>query len=146
MRRTVLDAPRDRVFDLSLDVDFHLDSFADSDEQVVGGVAGGGMGLGDDVTWRAKHFGIWWKMTTQITEFDRPGHFVDEQVHGPFASFRHVHTFVRRTATTTEMIDEVAFAAPLGVLGSIAERAVLGRYIPHLIDVRNRELIARFNR
>lgn len=146
VRRTILEAPRERAFDLSLDVDFHLASLRESGEQVVGGVSAGGMQLGDDVTWRAKHFGIWWKMTTKITKFERPRHFIDEQVNGPFKVFRHVHTFNRLTDTSTEMIDEVEFSAPLGILGTIAEKAVLDRYIPHLIDVRNRELVDQLAR
>ena len=139
-RRTVLPAEPERCFDVSLDVDFHLTSFAESDEQVVGGVGSGGMKLGDDVTWRAKHFGIWWTMRTQITAFDRPHSFVDEQIHGPFKRFHHLHVFTDLGDGTTEMLDEVEFEAPLGPLGLIAEKAVLGRYLPHLIDVRNREL------
>ncbi len=144
-RRTNLPVPPARAFDVSLDVDFHLDSFSDSDERIVGGVEQGVMNLGDDVTWRARHFGIWWTMTTRITEFDRPHSFVDEQLHGPFSSFRHHHAFVDHGDRTTEMIDDIEFAAPLGPLGIVAERAVLGRYLPRLIDVRNRALVARLS-
>ncbi len=145
-RRTTFDAPREQVFDLSLDVDVHLASFADSDEHIVGGVDAGEMGLGDTVTWRARHFGIWWKMTSRITEYDRPARFVDEQVRGPFSWFRHAHLFIQHDDGTTEMIDQVEFRAPLGVLGTIAEKAVLGRYMPHLIDIRNQELVERLDR
>lgn len=145
-RRTRIAATREQVFDLSLDVDFHLASFKNSGEQIVDGVVSGGMRLGDDVTWRARHFGIWWKMQTQITEYDRPQRFVDEQVHGPFKSFRHVHTFTEQPDGDTEMVDQIEFSAPLGILGTIADRLVLGRYIPHLIDVRNRELVERVER
>lgn len=145
-RRTVLPAPPARCFDLSLDVDFHLESMGDSDEQVVGGVDEGGMQLGDDVTWRARHFGIWWTMTTQITAFDRPNSFVDEQMNGPFKRFHHLHVFDDLGDGTTEMRDEIEFAAPLGPLGIIAERLVLHRYLPYLIDVRNRELLEHLRR
>lgn len=140
-RRTVLPASPERCFDLSLDVDFHLDSMAESGEQVVGGVRGGGMKLGDDVTWRARHFGIWWTMRTKIVEFDRPRSFVDAQEAGPFKYFRHLHVFNDLGDGTTEMLDEIEFAAPLGPLGIIAERALLARYLPKLIDVRNAELL-----
>lgn len=144
-RRTILPASPTRCFDLSLDVDFHLDSFEDSGEQVVGGVRAGGMALGDDVTWRARHFGVWWTMKTQITAFDRPNSFVDEQMKGPFKRFHHLHLFNDLGDETTEMIDEIEFEAPLGPLGTIAERAVLGRYLPHLIDIRNAELAAQLS-
>ncbi len=145
-RRTVLPASPERCFDLSLDVDFHLQSMAESDEQIVGGVAAGAMKLGDDVTWRARHFGIWWTMKTQITSFERPTSFIDEQLRGPFKRFHHLHVFNDLGDGTTEMLDEIEFQAPLGPLGLIAEKALLGRYLPHLIDVRNSELLAHLER
>lgn len=50
----------ERLFDLSLSIDAHLGSMSDSDEQAVGGVASGQIGLGEEVTWRARHFGIYY--------------------------------------------------------------------------------------
>jgi hypothetical protein len=35
------------------------------------------------------------------------------------------------------MIDVVQFQSPFGLLGYIADRAVLGRYMPHLLRQRN---------
>ena len=140
-RTTLLPTSPERAFDVSLDVDFHLQSFDDADEQIVGGVRSGGMRLGDDVTWRARHFGIWWTMTTVITEFDRPHRFVDEQRSGPFRRFRHEHEFTATGNGTTSMHDVVEFEAPLGPLGRIAERIALASYLPKLIDQRNAELV-----
>ena len=132
------------AFDVSLDVDFHLESMADSGESVVGGVERGGMQLGDVVTWRARHFGVWWTMTSTITEFDRPHMFVDEQARGPVEEFRHVHRFVAVDGGT-RMTDEVSFTAPLGPLGRIAERVALRSYVPKLIEIRNEELARYFD-
>lgn len=138
--RTVnIAAPIDRVFALSLSVDFHLESFSDTGEQIVGGVRHGAMALGDEVTWRAKHFGIWWQLTSVITDYDPPNHFVDTQLKGPFASYRHEHHFTA-VGNETEMRDIVEFAAPLGPLGLIAERVALRRHLEALIDLRNEDL------
>lgn len=142
-RSVVLATDPTSAFDVSLDVDFHLDSMADSDESIVGGVERGGMQLGDVVTWRARHFGIWWTMTSTITEFDRPEVFVDEQLRGPFKRFRHVHRF-EEIDGGTRMTDEVVFEAPLGPLGRLAERLALKSYVPKLIDARNDALVQRF--
>lgn len=140
-RTTVLPTAPERAFDISLDVDFHLRSFEETDEQIVGGVRSGGMRLGDDVTWRARHFGIWWTMTSVITEYDRPHRFVDEQKSGPFRRFRHEHVFTEGAPGTASMLDVVEFDAPFGPLGRLAERLVLGAYLPKLIDQRNAELV-----
>lgn len=127
------------VFALSLDVDAHLDSMAASGERAVGGVTGGALRLGDEVTWRARHFGVPFTMTSRITALDAPQRFVDEQVRGPFRSFRHEHRF-EATAAGTHMVDEVRFDAPLGPLGRLVEGAVLGRYLERLIEQRNAHL------
>jgi hypothetical protein len=43
-----------------------------SGERAVGGVTSGIMKLGDTVTWRARHFGIVFRMTSAITEYQYP--------------------------------------------------------------------------
>jgi len=72
------------VFTASLDIDAHLASMEASGEEAVGGVTSGLIGLGEEVTWKARHFGVTWRMTSRITELDEPRRFVDEQVRGPF--------------------------------------------------------------
>ncbi len=132
---TEIGAPPEIVFDLSLDIDVHLASMAESGEQVIAGVAHGKIGLGEEVTWAARHFGITWKMTSRITELEPPSRFVDQQTHGPFASFVHEHVFAP-SDTGTVMTDNIRFTAPLGLLGRVAERAWLGWYLPRLIAER----------
>jgi ligand-binding SRPBCC domain-containing protein len=109
---------------------------ATSGEKAIGGVTAGRIGLGQSVTWRARHFGISWTMTSQITELDEPHRFVDAQLRGPFKTFRHEHLF-RPVAAGTEMLDSITFQVPLGPLGWIAERVLLSWYLPHLIRQRN---------
>ena len=109
---------------------------AASGEQVIAGVTAGRIGLGQSVTWRARHFGIRWTMTSQITELDESNRFVDAQLRGPFKTFRHEHIF-RAVPDGTEMLDSITFQAPLGPVGWAAERVLLGWYLPHLIRERN---------
>lgn len=136
---TRIAAPPGAVFDASLDIDAHLASMEESGEEAVGGVTSGLIGLGETVTWRAKHFGITWKMTSKITELERPIRFVDEQQRGPFRRFHHEHVF-EPTAAGTLMRDHIEFDAPLGPLGDLVERLILGSYLPKLIVERNQYL------
>ena len=76
-------------------------------------------------------------MTSRITALDFPGSFTDEQIRGPFKSFRHVHEF-EATATGSIMTDRVEFTAPFGVLGRLVEDLVLRRYLQRLITNRGR--------
>jgi ligand-binding SRPBCC domain-containing protein len=134
---TVIAAPIGDCFTLSLSVDAHAASMHGSGEQAVGGVTSGVMKLGDSVTWRARHFGIAFLMTSAITEYQPPSRFVDEQQSGPFRRWWHEHTFAALANGQTRMTDVVEFQSPLGLLGYLADGLVLRRYMPHLLRQRN---------
>jgi ligand-binding SRPBCC domain-containing protein len=138
---TELPVPPERAFALSLDIGAHERSMAASGERAVAGTTTGRIGLGETVTWRARHFGIVWRMTSKITSLEAPHAFVDEQVRGPFARFHHRHRF-EPSAAGTLMVDEIEFRAPFGPLGRLAERIALARYLPRLIAARNASLAA----
>jgi ligand-binding SRPBCC domain-containing protein len=140
-----ISAPREVVFDLSLDVDAHLTSIGRSRERAIAGVTTGRLRLGEEVTWRASHFGIPFTMTSRVAELERPSRFVDEQVRGPFRSFHHEHRF-EASGGGTRMNDRICFDAPLGVIGRVVERLVLARYLRHLIAIRNEYLKAEAER
>jgi ligand-binding SRPBCC domain-containing protein len=133
---TQVEAPVRDCFDLSLSVDAHTASMSRSGEQVVGGVDAGVLALGDSVTWEARHFGIRFRMTSQITEYDAPHRFVDEQTSGPFGHWWHEHRFEEVGGTTT-MTDVVEFTSPLGPLGRLVDTLVLRRYLTRLLTQRN---------
>ena len=132
---TLINAPAEIVFDLSLDVGAHRASMSASNERAIGGVTTGQIGLDETVTWRATHFGISWTMTSKVTALERPHRFVDEQVRGPFHSFHHEHLF-EPTERGTRMVDRIRFDAPLGPIGRLVERVVLAAYLSKLIAVR----------
>lgn len=139
---TYIAAPAPVVFDLSLDVDMHVASMNRRAEQAVAGITTGHMRLGDNVTWQARHFGLRWRMTSRISELERPAYFIDEQVAGPFKQWRHTHRFVPDGRGGTVMYDGIEFKAPVGVLGRLAESTVLGWYMPRLIRERNSHIKA----
>ena len=138
--RTVVPAPAPACFELSLSVDAHTASMADSGERIVAGVTAGSMALGDTVTWRARHFGIPFTMTSRISAYDAPHRFVDEQVSGPFGRWWHEHRFEERDGTTV-MTDVVEFASPLGPVGRLVDRVFLTGYMTRLLEQRNTWLV-----
>lgn len=144
-RTTRLSATADEAFSLSLSVDFHLESFAHSGERLVGGLPAGELGPNDTVTWKARHFGVWWTMSSVISEYDRPHYFVDQQSKGPFKSFRHEHHF-EPAADGCTMRDVVEMQAPFGPLGSLVGLLILNRHIEQLIDLRNSQLAEHLSR
>jgi ligand-binding SRPBCC domain-containing protein len=133
---TQIAAPMQRVFDLSRSVDLHAASTAQTGERAVAGVTSGLMSLGQEVTWRARHFGIWQCLTSRITAFDPPTHFRDSLVRGAFRRFDHDHFFSQRGEITI-MRDVFDFQSPLGIFGRIADYLVLNRYLRHFLTIRN---------
>ena len=139
---TKLQMPPSQAFDVALSVAAHLASMARSREQASGHDASDSLRLGDEVTWRGWHFGIPWRLTSRITEFDRPRRFTDQQVRGPFHRFHHEHRF-EPCDGGSRMTDVVEFEAPAGWIGRLAERFVLASYMRALIEERNRWLAAQ---
>ena len=133
----MIDAVPAACFDLSLSVDAHASSMSASSEQAIAGVTTGVMALGDVVTWRARHFGLRFQMTSRISAHQRPSRFVDEQVRGPFATWWHEHTFVSVEGGGTRKVDVVRFVLPFWSLGTVAERLVVGGYLTDLLRKRN---------
>lgn len=138
---THLDGPPERAFALSLDIGAHERSLAGTGERAVDGVTTGRIGLGETVTFRARHLGVVWRLTSRITALEAPHRFVDEQVRGPFARFRHEHRF-ERAGSGTRMVDDVVVTAPFGPLGRLAELVVLDGYLRRLLSTRNAALAA----
>jgi ligand-binding SRPBCC domain-containing protein len=136
---TPIRASIERCFDLARSVEVHLAGNIHYGEAAVAtaGVTSGLIGLGEHVTWRAKHFGIWHKLTSKITAMDRTRYFQDTMVQGTFRSMKHDHFFRSLSPGETEMRDVFCFAAPLGILGRLAEIVVLRRYMQALLRERN---------
>ncbi len=134
---TLIKAPAERCFDLSLSVDTHSSSMSHTRERAIAGVASGLMSLGDVVTWEAVHFGVKQHLTSKITEYDRPSRFVDEMVRGIFQEITHVHEYLPQADGSTLMCDTFTFRAPLGILGRVTEVLFLTRYMRSLLQSRN---------
>jgi ligand-binding SRPBCC domain-containing protein len=133
---TDIDAPIDRVFDLARDLDLHALSMAHTSERAVAGITTGLIWHGDTVTWRARHFGLWWSLTSRVTVLEPPVRFEDVQERGPFAWFRHEHRFEPH-GTGTRMHDRWEHQSPLGALGRLIDWLFLGRYMRSLLVTRN---------
>ena len=133
-------APPDRCFDLARSVEFHVRSTSSTREQAVAGVTHGLLGLGDSVTWRARHLGVTQELTSRITVFDRPRRFRDTQVQGAFRRFDHDHYFEPAPGGGTVLRDVFDFEAPLGLLGRFAEWLFLTAYMRRFLSERALEI------
>lgn len=125
---TLIAAPVERVFLLSLSVDLHVESARGSRERAVAGVTTGLVRNGEHVTWSGRHFGLRLRHESVIDGWRPFAYFRDSMVRGAFQSFRHDHHFAAMDGGT-RLRDELHFSAPMGALGRLVE----GRVRAHLL-------------
>src|SRR5580658_4867428 len=136
---TPIAAPPERVFDLARSIDAHQQSAEETHERAIAGVTHGLIGMGDEVTWEARHFGIKQRLTVRVTQFQRPSRFEDVMVSGAFKSMKHDHGFIARPPGTL-MVDRFEFESPFGILGRTVDRLILYGYMRRFLMLRNQVL------
>jgi hypothetical protein len=80
---------------------------------------------------------------TLITCYEPPHRFVDEQLKGPYAFWRHEHRF-EAVSEGTRIGDEVRYALPFGPLGGLAHRLFVRRDVQRIFEHRTRVIADRF--
>lgn len=135
---TRIDAPAERVFDLSRSIDLHLKSAGQSNEKAVGAVTTGLMTQGQEVTWEGSHLGFRQSLTVRITDFTKPTLFTDEMVQGAFARMKHVHRFEEVEEGVTLMTDEFDYSSRGGLIGWFIENSFLTAYLRRFLAERNK--------
>lgn len=139
---TIIRADKALVFDLARSVDLHKISTQSTKETAISGKTSGLIDLNESVTWRAKHFGVYHKLTSKITEFKYPEYFADEMISGIFKCFKHEHHF-KDSDNGTLMIDVFDYKSPYGFLGTLADRLFLEKYMTKFLAERN-QVIKKF--
>ncbi len=120
-------------------IDAHQQSAKGTQERAVAGVTHGLIGLGEEVTWEARHFGLRQRLTVRITRFERPFRFQDVMVSGAFKRIQHDHEFVAHPPGTL-MVDRFEFESPGGVVGQLVDRFFLHGYLRRFLIRRNQVL------
>lgn len=137
---TVINAPLVACFDLARDLALHTRTVAWTRERVVEGPDSGLFGPGDSVTFEAVHFGVRQRLTARMVEWDPPRLFAEEMTQGAFQRLYHRHEFSLTPDGGTLMTDTLEFTSPFGVIGVLADKVFLERYMTRFLQGRNREL------
>ncbi|WP_334152273.1 SRPBCC family protein [Microbacterium sp.] len=138
---TVIAAPPATVFAASLDPALHVRSMARHGETMVEAPADGRFAEGSTVTWRARHFGIPFRLRSIVFDIDPPRAFSDRQLAGPFGAFLHEHVFEEHPVGTL-MLDTITFRSPFGPIGRAVDALFMREYMRRLIMQRNATLVA----
>ena len=134
---TFIEAPIERVFDLSRSVDLHKKSMQKFGEEPINGKINGLMNEGDEVTWKAKHLFKNRILRVKLTALERPHSFTDEQLQGDFRLMKHEHVF-KPIENGTIMIDLFQFETGYGFFGKMLNQFYLANYMRTLLEERNK--------
>lgn len=134
--KTKIKAPIETVFNLSRNIDIHQESASSSNEKAIAGKTSGLIELNETVTWKGKHFGIYLKHSSKITEMKFPNYFVDIMEEAHFKSFRHEHYFSEENGFTT-MQDILIYETPFGILGRFFDSILLKKHMQNFLLRRN---------
>jgi uncharacterized protein len=70
--------------------------------------------------------------------------FTDEQVSGPFRSWRHVHQMIPQGPDTCMLDDTIQYELPLGALGALIGRPLVQRKLERLFAYRHAVTLRAF--
>ena len=143
-RELTLDLPRKEVFDFFADagnleritppeLNFHIITPQPIDIK-----------QGTLIDYKLKMRGIPVSWRTEISVWEPPFRFVDQQLRGPYRQWIHTHTFTELSPTQTLMEDEVRYRLPLEPLADIAHFFVK-RELAYIFDYRQKVVAEMLN-
>lgn len=102
------------------------------------------MGPGARIDYRLKIRGFPVRWASDITVWEPPERFVDEQRRGPYRLWHHEHRFEEHPNGTT-VIDHVRYAVPGGpLLERLVQRLAVGPDVERIFDYRQERLTQIF--
>lgn len=87
------------------------------------------------IRYRLRWHGLPLRWTTEITDWQPPCRFVDTQIAGPYALWRHEHLLTSENRGTL-IRDEVSYALPLGILGRVMHGLLVRNDVERIFDYR----------
>lgn len=75
------------------------------------------LSLGARMSFKVQAFGVAREAVHEITQFDEPGSFTEQQVKGPLGHWVHEHLFEADGEGAVTLIDRIEFEPPGGIVG-----------------------------
>jgi ligand-binding SRPBCC domain-containing protein len=99
------------------------------------------MAQGTLIDYRIKLRGIPMRWQSEITVWEPPHRFVDEQRRGPYKFWVHEHTFEAIDADHTRVGDRVRYGVPGG---GLVHRLFVERDLDRIFEYREQKLVEKF--
>ncbi|MEZ5101526.1 MAG: TIGR01777 family oxidoreductase [Thermoleophilia bacterium] len=100
----------------------------------------GGLEDGSEVVLEVRKGPLRRRWVARHRDYEAGRRFVDEQVEGPFARWRHTHEFLPNGGAGSTMRDLVEYALPLGPLGALVGGPIARKTIERMFDHRHAQL------
>jgi len=98
------------------------------------------MGNGSIIDYRIKLNGMPFNWKTEISAWEPPHLFVDQQLKGPFVLWRHEHRFKAIHTNLTEMTDTVHYLSPGGPLEPLVHHLFVKKKVAGIFNYRKEQL------
>ncbi len=95
------------------------------------------------IDYRLRLHGVPLRWRTEITAWEPPVRFVDEQLRGPYRLWVHEHTFAPIPGGT-RCLDRVTYAPPGGPLAGVIDALFVRRELRRIFDHRAQVMARRF--
>ena len=103
------------------------------------------MKKGQHIDYRIKLFGIPFYWKTEITKWNPPQEFADNQLSGPYVIWHHTHTFVEKDGTTV-MTDTIEYKSKGWILAPFLHWLFVDRNVEQIFTYREQRLNELFPR
>ncbi len=94
------------------------------------------MAAGTKIEYHLALFGVPLYWQTLIESWTPDASFVDRQINGPYALWRHTHSFEEQGPRQVLMRDVVEYRMPFALLGSIAHDLFVKRWLAYIFHYR----------
>lgn len=88
------------------------------------------------IEYRLALFGVPIRWRTVIESWIPDESFIDAQIKGPYAYWRHTHSFEERGLRQTLVRDRVEYSMPYALMGSVAHVLFIKRWLNDIFDYR----------
>ena len=94
---------------------------------------------GSLIEYKLRMRGVPMRWVSEITEWNPPHSFVDAQLRGPYAMWRHEHSFAAENGGT-RIRDHVRYALPFGIVGALVHTLIVRRDVEGIFAYRKERL------
>lgn len=96
------------------------------------------------IEFKIQAMGLVREIVHQVTAFDEPQSFTEEQIAGPFKRWIHEHTFESRDGGGSVVVDRIQFLPPGGVAGMIMNASRILENLEDGFEFRHEQLERHF--